>query len=53
MVYWRQIRAAGPKGKGKNTMNVQDLFLKYVKIHSVSAMGAEENPSYPLEWDIA
>ena len=34
-------------------MNVQDLFVKYVKIHSVSAMDGEDNPTNPLEWDIA
>ncbi len=34
-------------------MNVKDLFLKYVQIHSVSDPANETNPSNPIEWDIA
>lgn len=34
-------------------MQVQDLFLKYVRIHSVSSEEGATNPTNPLEWDIA
>ena len=34
-------------------MTVEELFLKYVKIHSVSKEGPETNPTNPIEWDMA
>ena len=34
-------------------MQVQDLFLKYVQIHSVSQEGPQQNPTNPIEWDMA
>ncbi len=34
-------------------MNVQELFLKYVRIHSVSDPTNEMNPSNPIEFDMA